>query len=124
MSLLDMNNDIQNEKIKEILFKAEDIIKKAEDSAGNLNPTLIVNEFLPDPFPIKDFNISEDGGLTYFEGSFKNLKIYGLKQLKISKMLFNLGLIQLKVLMELPVISLQGNYEMDGKVCSLSCPVL
>src|SRR4051812_41020142 len=110
MKLLDMDDQLQNDKVKKILVKAEDIIRRAEDQSGSINPTVIVNEFLPDPMHVKDFNISEDGGLTYFEGSFKNMSIYGLKQMKISKLLFNLGLIQLKVVMELPIISLQGNY--------------
>lgn len=117
LKLLDIENEVQNEKIKKILMKAEDIIKKAEDSQGNLDPVVIVNEFLQDPLPIKDFNITEDSGLTYFDGNLKNLKIHGLKQLKISKLLFNLGEFQLKVIMELPVISLKGIYQLDGKVC-------
>ena len=120
MQILDVSDKAKAQKIEEVLEKAEDVLRKAEETTGELNPTIIVNEFLPDPMPIKDFNISEDSGFTYFEGSMKNLSLHGLKSLKIDKLLFNLGLIQLKVVMEIPVISLQGVYEMDGKVCLLS----
>ncbi|CAG2161623.1 unnamed protein product [Oppiella nova] len=116
LNLLDMDSEEQNEKILEFLEKAEVIIKKAEDSTGTLQPEMIVNEFLSDPMPVKDFNISEDGGLTSFEGKLQNMTIHGLKQLKITNISVNLGLIQLKVQMDLPVISLQGIYDIDGRV--------
>jgi hypothetical protein len=110
-----MNSNDLN-KIQEIIDRAEHIIKKAEDGSGNLNPTFIVNEFLSDPFAVKDFNISDSEGLTSLEAKLRNMSIHGLKQLEIREMEFNLGLMQLKVVMDLPLVRLLGIYDIKGKV--------
>ncbi|XP_054169084.1 uncharacterized protein LOC128966257 [Oppia nitens] len=117
LNLLDMDSKEQNIRIEEFLERAENILKRAEDPSGNLNPAMIVNEFLPDPMPMKNLNFSEEGGWgTYTELNLKNMSIHGFKQLKISNISFNLGHIQLTVQMDLPIISLQGVYDIDGKM--------
>jgi hypothetical protein len=99
-----------------MIDRAEHIIKRAEDESGNLNPTFIVNEFLPDPFAVKDFDISDSEGLTSFEAEMRNMTIHGLKKLEFREMEFNLGLMQLKVVMDLPIVRLLGIYDIKGKV--------
>jgi hypothetical protein len=106
----------QNINIQEIIDKAEHIIKRAEDKTGNLNPAVIVNEFLADPFPVKDFNISDSGGFTNFDGNLRNMTLHGLKRLEIKNMVFNLGYMHLKVQMDIPLVQLRGIYDIDGKV--------
>jgi hypothetical protein len=110
-----MNSNDLN-KVQEMIDRAEHIIKKAEDGSGNLNPAFVVNEFLSDPFAVKDFNISDSEGLTSLEAKLRNMTIHGLKELEIREMEFNLGLMELKVVMDLPLVRLLGIYDINGKV--------
>lgn len=116
LNFLNLKSNEKNNQIQEIIERAEDLLKKAEDKTGSLDPAVIVNEFLADPFPVKNFNISDSGGLTYFDGYLRNMSIQGLKRLEIRNMKFNLGLMQLKVIMELPAVRLEGIYDLNGKV--------
>lgn len=78
---------------------------------GVLDPSNVVHDYVTDPFPVEDFTIKKP-----VAGSFKNIELTGLRDLKIEEMKLNLGLMKMKVDMVIPLVRIEGLYALNGRI--------
>ena len=94
----------------------KDMLRRSERSDGVIDPVKSANKYLEDPMMIGDFNITDKGVITSFNGTFKSLKMKGLRNLKMDSMKFDLEWMHLDVVMSIPRLRLDGEYNLSGKL--------
>lgn len=96
--------------------KFKEMIRRSERSDGVIDPVKSADKYLEDPMAINDFNITDTGIFASFNGSFKDLKMRGLKNLRIDSMKFDLEWMHLNVVLSIPRLRLDGEYNLRGKL--------
>lgn len=94
----------------------KEMIRRSERSDGVIDPIKSADKYLEDPMSINDFNVTDKGIFASFNGTFKSLKMKGLKNLKIDSMKFDLEWMHLNVVMSIPRLRLDGEYNLSGKL--------
>lgn len=107
---------VENEVQVDVGARVKNLLRAAERKDGVLDPLTVVDNYLPDPLDIQDFEISQRGALTNFQMNLMRMKLYGLKSLDIDSMRFNLGWMHVDVIMSIPFLQLLGKYDLDGKL--------
>lgn len=93
-------------------------VKRIQDEwndDGILKPEEFVDEFLHDPLTLEPYFINKDEALYTANGLFNNMKLHGLKNLKVKNIKFNIGLMQIDSVLQISQLRLNGFYNLHGR---------
>ncbi|RWS18031.1 uncharacterized protein B4U79_17225 [Dinothrombium tinctorium] len=96
--------------VNKIVSRVGNVLNRRDD------PSEIIDEFLQDPYPIHDFNLSMNKNLAEITAQFKNVELRGLHRMRVQSMKFNLVNIHVKSAVTIPMLKLNGSYDLNGKV--------
>ncbi|XP_013784473.1 uncharacterized protein LOC106468582 [Limulus polyphemus] len=122
----EVSNEYQHNRyrrqVEEVLSsRLQEFIGKARsDGNGTFNPSRIIQEFIHDPLPVPNFNISSDTMFSTVNGHLWDLKLYGLKGLEVKKAQVNLATMEASVEMFVQLMRLEGEYMLKGSVTFFS----
>jgi len=84
--------------LKKLGRKINSLIDRVNAADGHLRPELFVQEFIPDPLPMKDIDVeSEESFFTHYTGKFTKVMLHGISGVKIHSIKANVGKFTAKV---------------------------
>ncbi|XP_076337511.1 uncharacterized protein LOC143239836 [Tachypleus tridentatus] len=119
---IEHQRDRYRRQVEEVLSsRLQEFIGKARsDGNGTFNPSRIIQEFIHDPLPIPNFNISSDTMFSTVNGHLWDLKLHGLKGLEVKRAQVNLATMEASVEMFVQLLRLEGEYMLRGSVTFFS----
>lgn len=100
--------------------KIQSLIQQARTETGDVDLNGLLSENVYDPVPLQAFNISSDGFITKLFGQFTELNLHGLKGFRVDRVAMNLAKMNLSADMSVPILSIIGQYYLDGTVTFFS----
>lgn len=84
--------------LKKMGRKLDHLVDRVDSSQGYIRPEMFVQEFIPDPTPVKDIIVNEDGYFTSYQGEFNNVQMHGIKEVDIVSINVNVAKFTAKVM--------------------------
>lgn len=89
-------------------------VTKQED--GTIDLTLLFRDFVHDPLPVPNFNITDSSTMTSVDGHFWNVRLSGLRAFEIKQVRVNLAHMFFKADVYFPLLRLDSEYQVEGSV--------
>ncbi|GIX74158.1 uncharacterized protein CEXT_557051 [Caerostris extrusa] len=102
------------------LSSIKDLLRQARTDSGDIDLNALLSENVNDPVPLEDFNISSSGFISDIFGRFTDLHLHGLKGFVVDRLAVNLAEMNLSAEMSVPMLSIVGNYFLQGSVTFIS----
>ncbi|KAF8777596.1 hypothetical protein HNY73_014438 [Argiope bruennichi] len=101
------------------LSSIKDLLRQARTESGDIDLNSLLSENINDPVPLEDFNVSSSGFISEINGRFSELHLHGLKGFVVDKLAINLAEMNLSAEMSVPMLSIVGEYFLQGSVTFL-----
>lgn len=102
------------------LSKIRNLLQQAQSATGDVDLNGLLSESVYDPVSLESFNISNDGFITKLFGQFTDLNLHGLKGFRVDRVAMNLAKMNLSADMSVPILSIIGQYFIDGSLTFFS----
>ncbi|GFV88572.1 uncharacterized protein TNCV_1243821 [Trichonephila clavipes] len=98
------------------ISRIKDLLRQARTENGDIDLNALLSENVNDPVPLESFNISSSGFISDIFGRFTELHLHGLKAFAVDRLAINLAEMNLSAEMSVPMLSIVGDYFLQGSV--------
>lgn len=98
------------------ISRIKDLLRQARTESGDIDLNALLSENVDDPVPLESFNISSNGFISDIFGRFTELHLHGLKGFVVDRLAINLAEMNLSAEMSVPMLSIVGDYFLQGSV--------
>ncbi|KAG8188797.1 hypothetical protein JTE90_009189 [Oedothorax gibbosus] len=104
---------------QDVLSQIKNFIRQARTENGDIDLNALLSENVKDPVPLEPFNVSSSNFFTTLSGEFTELQLHGLKSFQVDRLAINLSEMNLSAEFSVPMLSIVGDYFLDGTVTFL-----
>lgn len=104
---------------QDVLSQIQDLLRQARTQTGDIDLNSLLSENVEDPVPLEPFNVSSNNFFTDISGQFTELQLHGLKDFQVDRLAINLSEMNLSAEFSVPMLSIVGDYFLDGTVTFL-----